>query len=131
MSALEAFPTNTEYQDVDQSEVPITPVEHPDDNQIIEEGISCLIIDGMAFVQEMCKPQRVKTCCDLAKHFCQNFKFKAQLHEVHVVFDHYNLTISLKEAIQIRRTGTSKVASNNVSNSIPFAKVTMKLFLST
>ena len=59
----------------------------------------CTVIDGMAVVQEMGKPQWVKTYSDLAKHFWVNIKQKASSYdEIHLVFDRYDLPKSLKEA---------------------------------
>ena len=67
--------------------------------QEMQQTRSCTVIDGMAVVQEMGKPQWVKTYSDLAKHFWVNIKQKASSYdEIHLVFDRYDLPKSLKEA---------------------------------
>lgn len=57
------------------------------------------VIDGMAVVQAMGKPQWMKTCAQWADHFNATLDCKANGYdEVHLVFDCYDLPKSLKDA---------------------------------
>lgn len=92
---------------------------------------NCTVIDGMAVVQEMGKPQWVKTCSDLADHFCTRIQQKGSRYkEVHVVFDRYDLPKSLKEATRKKRAGSQKSIIYQVADNTPLANVSMKKFLS-
>ena len=68
------------------------------------------IIDGMAFVNGLEKPDWVKTCADLAVHFNKTFiDIYGQYEEIHLVFDHYDLPMSLKTATHDRQLGKQPV----------------------
>ncbi len=74
----------------------------------IRETKRCTVIDGMAVVQEMGEPNWVRTCDDLAKHFCTQIKQRSSGYdEIHVVFDRYDLDVSLKASTRARRLGGS------------------------
>ena len=62
------------------------------------------IVDGMADLQSLDKPEYVKTCLQLANHFIERFWEKYETYdEVHLVFDRYDIwDVSLKASTQER-----------------------------
>ena len=64
------------------------------------------IADGMAKVQATDKPKPIKTCKDLGDHFASHMKSKfGTYNEVHVIFDDYTVSNSLKTATRSKRLG--------------------------
>ena len=56
------------------------------------------MIDGMAVACEIGKPTQIKTCVHWAHHFTKTLESKIKgCDEIYLVFDCYNLKISLKE----------------------------------
>lgn len=89
------------------------------------------VIDGMAVVQAMGKPQWVKTCAQWADHFNATLDCKTNVYnEVHLVFDRYDLPTSLKEATRKRRQGGKPPTAYHVQDSTPIGKLTANQFLS-
>ena len=67
-----------------------------------------LCLDGMAIVQEIGKPTWIKTCADFGRYFCSIVAQKVRSYEeVHLIFDRYDLPLSLKEATRSRRQGST------------------------
>jgi hypothetical protein len=56
------------------------------------------IIDGMAELQCLDKPEWVKNCAQLADHFIATIGQKYRSDEVRLIFDRYDIPMSLKEA---------------------------------
>ena len=78
---------------------------------------SVAIIDGMAELQGFQKEKQIQTCEHLANSFLESIEKKYQLyHEVHLVFDRYDVPMSLKTATRDIRT--SKVGSLPVAYKI-------------
>ena len=65
----------------------------------IEPHFKVIIIDGMAELQCLDKPDWVKNCAQLAEHFVATIEQKyGWRDEVRLIFDRYDVTMSLKEA---------------------------------
>ena len=100
-------------------------------NQRGESHSECLVLDGMGFVREIGKPVWVKTCADLALHFCnQLISIGSQYREVHVIFDRYDIPSSLKQATHDRRTGHPGKVRYLANDKTTLANITLKKFLS-
>ena len=63
------------------------------------------LVDAMATVQSMGKPEWIKNCTQLAEHFI-SCVFQ-QYNDVHLIFDRYDLSLSLKSATKARWSTTS------------------------
>ena len=60
----------------------------------------------MAEVQAIDKLKSIKTCKDLGHHFALHMKSKFGTYcEVHVIFDDYTVSNSLKTATRVKRLG--------------------------
>lgn len=68
------------------------------------------VVDAMAEVQSLVKPHWVNTCSDLAIHFNQVLerKYLHNFQETHVVFDRYDVAVSLKTETRRKRLGKRK-----------------------
>ena len=65
----------------------------------IEPHLKVIIIDGMAELQCLDKPDWVKNCAQLAEHFVATIEQKyGWRDEVRLIFDRYDVTMSLKKA---------------------------------
>jgi hypothetical protein len=97
------------------------------------------IVDGMAFLQALEKPDEIKNCADLALQFSQSFFEKfGHYEEMHLVFDRYDMPFSLKTATRDRRlcgqpaiayhiTDTTKVGSISMSKLLAHSKTKHEL----
>ena len=87
------------------------------------------IVDGMAELHCMGKPEHLNTCNDFAGYFCywMNDKFKSY-DEVHLVFDSY-ITGSLKTATMEFRQQKSEPVQYKITPSTTVKKLTMAKFL--
>lgn len=57
------------------------------------------ILDGMAELQSLDKPDWIKNCSQLADHFCNRIIQKhVNSDKVHLVFDRYDLPLPLEAA---------------------------------
>ena len=68
------------------------------------------IVDGIADLQVLDKPEYVKTCLQLVYHFIESFCEKYETYnEVHLVFDRYDIgVVSLKASTRERRPAGNK-----------------------
>ena len=67
-------------------------------------NLTVLIIDGMAELHCLDKPEWVKNCAQLADHFINTMEQKyGKRDEVRLIFDRYDVTMSLKEATRKKR----------------------------
>ena len=90
------------------------------------------VIDGMAVVHAMGKPTWIKTCANWADHFIATLESKVkEYEEIHLVFDRYDLPISLKVAMRQRRQGDRAATGYRVDDNTPVEKVSAKQFLSS
>ena len=89
------------------------------------------IVDGMAEVQCLYKPTTIKTCKDLSQHFVTQFNEKYKAYdEVHLVFDDYTVTNSLKTATRQKRQGISASVHYKIGDTTKIQHITMKRLLS-
>lgn len=89
------------------------------------------IIDAMAEVQSLDKPDWIKSCSQLADHFaCRIFEKYGDNDEIRLIFDRYDLPSSLKEATRKKRLGNHDPVCYRVTSTTHIAKVPMKKLLS-
>lgn len=88
------------------------------------------IIDGMAEVESLDKPEWIKNCSDLPDHFTRRIfeKYRGS-DEIRLIFDRYELPSSLKEATRPKRQGNAAMYYH-ITPSTHIAKVSMKKLLS-
>ena len=125
MTILENLSKTNTTHDVQQTDDVIT-----DDTSLSPRKV--IVIDGMAAVHAMGKPTRIKTCAHWADHFTSEMDRQVKDYdEVHLVFDRYDLSTSLKEATRERRQGCMPVISYHVEDNTPITKISVKQFLSS
>ena len=89
------------------------------------------IVDGMAELQSLDKPTWITTCSQLANHYINQLLQKcSESEEIHVVFDRYDVELSLKSATRVRRQGGQDPVYYRVTDSTHLGKVPMKKLLS-
>lgn len=82
----------------------------------VEREKTCIIVDGMALVQAIGKPQDVSTFGEYADTFkrCISSYFNTS-DRVDVVFDRYQ-TLSIKATTRAKRTGSTKAIRRKIQN---------------
>ena len=89
------------------------------------------IVDGMAEIQSLDKPEWIKTCKHLAEHFNNRlFSKYDENQEIRLIFDRYDVPSSLKSATRTRRQGLEDPVYYRISDSTHIAKVPLKKLLS-
>ena len=89
------------------------------------------IVDGMAEVQILDKPKEIQNCSDLADHFATKILHKySSSDELHLVFDRYDISLSLKMATRVKRQGGHHPVSYHITDTTNIAKLPMKRLLS-
>ena len=89
------------------------------------------IVDGMAEVQSLDKPDWIKNCAQLAENVCNCiFQKYSGSDEVCLNFDRYGLPLSLKSATRVRIQGDQDPVYYRISGSTHIAKVPQKRLLS-
>ena len=89
------------------------------------------IVDGMAEVQSLKKTDDVKNCLDLADHFVVKlFEKYRECDELRLIFDRYDIPLSLKMATRARRQGQQPAIAYRISDSTNISNATMKKLLS-
>ena len=89
------------------------------------------VIDAMAEVQSLDKPERIRSCSHLADQYtCRIFEKYGDSDEIRLIFDRYDLLSSLKEATHRKRQGNQHPVYYRITPSTHIAKVTMKKLLS-
>ena len=90
-----------------------------------------IMIESMAAAHEMGKPTWTNTCVHWTHCFTTTLESKVKgYNEKHLVFDRYNLKISLKEATRQRSQGDRPATTDHVEGNTPIEKVSVKQFLS-
>ena len=90
-----------------------------------------VIADGMAELQSLDKPTIITTCAHLAEHFTEQVLEKySHSDELHLVFERYDISLSLQSATRVRRQGDQHPVYYRITDSIHTAEVTMKRLLS-
>jgi len=93
--------------------------------------VTVAIVDGMAEVQSLDKPDWIKTCKDLAEHFTSRLFVKHNnTQQIRLIFDRYDVLSSLKFDTRSRRQGSQEPIHYHITDSTHIAKVTLKKLLS-
>lgn len=127
MAILEKLPTNNQ-----ETLVPLqdAQVEVAGDAATSKRKL-VTIIDGMAEVQCFRKPDWVQNCSQLANCFTQQLLEKYHdSDEMHVVFDRYDITDSLKTFTRQKRQGGQAPVAYHVTDTTNITNVEMKRLLS-
>ena len=95
-----------------------------------EEHTRVSIVDAMAEVQSLVKPEWVRNWSNLADHFISLIfeKYKDN-EELRLIFDRYDLPSSLKEGTRIKRQGGQQPVYYRITASTHIAKVPIKKLL--
>lgn len=89
------------------------------------------IVHEKAVQQSLEKPANITTCAHLANHLSDTlFQKHSDCDELHLVFDRYDIPLSLKSATRERRQGNKHLVSYRITDSTYIAKVPMKRLLS-
>ena len=89
------------------------------------------LIDGMAELQGLDKPKSVSTVLELSDHFIARFYTKYNRYdEVHLIFDDYTISNSLKTATRKKRLGQSVSVHYKIDDSSKIQHLIMKRLLS-
>jgi len=95
----------------------------------VQEKVS--IVDGMTELQSLHKPTWIATCSQLAEHFTDHlFQQYIESDEIHLVFDRYDVPMSLKSATRVRRQGFQDPVYYRITDSTHIGKLQMKRLLS-
>ena len=82
-----------------------------------EDQVQVAIVDGMAEVQSLDKPEWSKNCAQLAEHSSNRvLQTYSGSNEMRFIFDRYDLPFSLKVATRVRRRASSSVLSHHRHN---------------
>lgn len=101
----------------------------PPEASVVRKNI--VIADGMAHLQLLDKPAIITTCAHLAEHFTERVLEKySHSDELHLVFERYDIPLSLKSATRVRRQGDQHPVYYRITDSSNTAEVTMKRLLS-
>ena len=93
--------------------------------------LKVIIIDGMAELQSLDKPDWVKNCAQLAEHFVATIEQKyGRRDEVRLIFDRYDVSMSLKEATGEKKQGGQDAVYYRITDSTKISRVPMKKLLS-
>ena len=120
MHILEKVPSSTnECRFVDQEE------------ECREQRMRVSVINAMAEVQSLDKPEQIRNCSHLADHFiCRIFEKYEDSDEIQLIFDRYDIPASLKQATHLKRQGQQDLIYFRITPSTLITKVTMKKILS-
>ena len=89
------------------------------------------IVDDLAELQSLDKPTWIITCSQLAEHYTNQLLQKcSESDEIHVVFDRYDVELSLKSATRVQREGHQDTVYYRITDSTHISKVSMKKLLS-
>ena len=109
MSFLESLPKTKAAPQVDNNE---------SDDQTGANSKRVAIVDAMADLQTIDKPECIKTCLELANHFIErHWRKYGDYDEVHLVFDRYDTVESLKASTRKRRLGDKQAVAYHITDS--------------
>ena len=95
-----------------------------------EDQMKVAIVDRMAEVQLLDKPEWIRNCAQLAEHSNRVMQTHTGSNEVRLIFDRYDLPFSLKAATRVRRQGSQAPVYYHITDTTHIAKVPMKRLLS-
>ena len=88
------------------------------------------LVDAMAVVQSMGKPDTIKNCCDLASHFSGTVKNEFHGYdEARLIFDRYDVPMSLKTAPRVTRQHGQPTVYYDITDSTIIAKLPLRKLL--
>ena len=89
------------------------------------------IVNGMAELQSLDKLTWITTCSKLAEYYMNQLLQKcSESDEIHVVFDRYDVELSLKSATRVGGQGRQDAVYYRITDSTHISKVSMKKLLS-
>ena len=89
------------------------------------------IVDGMAVMQEMGKPANIINAANLCEHFLKIVEQRAiHFNEIHIIFDRYDLPISLKQHVRDVRTSKKTSLAYCISHDTNIEKIPLQVLLS-
>ena len=89
------------------------------------------VIDAMAEVQSLDKPEQIRNCSHHADHFiCRIFEKYEDSDEIRLIFDRSDIPASLKHATRLKRQGQQDLIYYLITPSTLITKVTMRKLLS-
>ena len=90
-----------------------------------EDQMKVAIVDGMAEVQSLDKPEWIRNCAQLAEHFSNRvMQMHTGSNEVRLIFDRYDLPFSLKAATRVRRQGSQAPVYYHITDTTHIASLT-------
>ena len=96
-----------------------------------EQRMRVSVIDAMAEVQSLDKPEQIRNCSHLADHFiCRIFEKYEDSDEIRLIFDRSDIPASLKHATRPKRQGQQDLIYYLITPSTLITKVTMRKLLS-
>ena len=126
MAILEKLPTGEE-----QASSNDTVIHMEDSSGDKSAEVKVALVDAMAEVQSLDKPDFIKNCSQLADHFTNRILERySQADEVRLIFDRYDVPMSLKTATRDRRQGSQPAVSYHITDTTNIAKLPMKRLLS-
>ena len=130
MTILEELPDQNEPSE--QNEGRSDAIEQNSANNMEDSGTKVALVDAMAEVQSLDKPEQIKNCNQLAEHFVNRIlnRYK-DADEIRLIFDRYDVPMSLKTATREKRQGHQSHVSYHITDTTNIAKATMKRLLST
>ena len=121
MSILENLPQMKEVPQEDNNQ---------SDHQADPHCKRVAIVDAMADLQTLDKPEWIQTCLDLANHFIErHWRKYGEYDEVHLVFDRYDIGESMKASTRERRLGGRKAIAYHITDSTSIGKLSMSHLL--
>ena len=92
-----------------------------------EQRMRVSVIDAMAEVQSLDKPEQIRNCSHLADHFiCRIFEKYEDSDEIRLIFDRSDIPASLKQATRLKRQGQQDLINFRIIPSTLITKVTIK-----
>jgi len=89
------------------------------------------VLDGMAELQSLDKPDWIKNCSQLPDHFSSRvYQKHTNSDELQLLFDRYDLSLSLKAATREIRQGSQDPVDYKITDTIQIARVPIKRLLS-
>ena len=98
-------------------------------SSIGSSDVTVAILDSMAEVQLLDKPDWIKTFKDLAEYFIARLLIKYNnTQQIRLIFDRYDVLSPLKSATRSKPQGTQKPIYYDITDSIHIAKVTLNSY---
>ena len=90
-----------------------------------EDQMKVAIVDRMAEVHSLDKPEWIRNCAQLAERFSNRvMQTQTGSNEVRLIFDRYDLPFSLKAATRVRRQGSRAPVYYHITDTTHIASLT-------